>query len=654
MNPVIRRQLPIVALAIGLAVFPVLAPHAAVDVGVYALIYGLAAIGLSLLMGLAGQVSIGHAAFLAVGAYTQAVLVTKFDLPFLLAAPIAVVAAMVVALLVGLPLLRLRGHFLALATLGLGIIVSVIVTESDYLGATSGIFGIPSIEFGGRSYDTAEENFWLLTPVVVIGLFLAVNLVHSRTGRALSAVNDSEVAAECLGVDTFALRLRVFVLSAGYAGLAGVFYAHVLTVVNPSASHFELSVKLLLMVVLGGLGTVWGAVIGAIAVTLLEEGLRTLIPSLIPGATGEVSLIGFGVVLTLVIILMPGGIAQMWAKVRSWATPNPTMPGEHERVVSQQEQRERLDESLSLLARSDHEAPGTTILQIRGLTKRYGGVTALDDLSLDVQAGEIVALIGPNGAGKTTAFNMITGVLPPTEGSVVLHGQEVAGRKPHVVAKLGATRTFQNLQTFKSTSVIGNVKVARHLRSRAGLVRGMLLADRGEERLIDSAAQAAVDAMALTALADQPIADLAFGKQRQVEVARALALEPSVLLLDEPMAGLSGPERDSLSWLLRRVKATGVTIVLVEHDVAAVMALADRVAVLDDGKLIALGTPAQVQNDPAVIAAYLGTDDEASTLVERAAEQTTEHVEAELVPVDQPADEQPAAPAASTSEGEAR
>lgn len=609
---VLRRSAPFLLLIAALVLFPLIAPQRFVDIGVYALIYGLAAIGLSLLMGLAGQVSLGHAAFFAVGAYTQAILVTKQNWPLPLAAVVAVLAAMVVALLVGLPLLRLRGHFLALATLGLGIIVTVVVTELEFTGATSGIFGIPKPSIGGRLYDTSQEYFWLMTPFVVIGLWLAVNLVHSRTGRALSAVNDSEVAAECLGVNTYYLRVRVFVLSAAYAGLAGAFYAHFINVVNPSSAKFELSVQMLLMVVLGGLGTVWGAVIGAVTVQALEEGLKDLIPSIFPAAKGEVQLIGFGVILVLVIILLPGGLAELWQRVKRQLTPNDTRPGVHEHDVPWEEQRTLLAQALGLLARSDHEPPGTTILSIKNLTKRYGGVTALDDLTLDVKAGEIMALIGPNGAGKTTAFNMITGVLPPTEGSVRLHGTEVAGAQPHTVAELHATRTFQNLQTFKSTTVLGNVKVARHLRSKAGLLRGMFLLDRAEERHIERAAEAAIDAMGLSALADHPIADLAFGKQRQVEVARALALEPSLLLLDEPMAGLSGPERDSLSWLLRKVKDTGVTIVLVEHDVAAVMALADRVAVLDDGKLIALGTPAQVTNDPVVIAAYLGSDDAAS------------------------------------------
>ena len=641
-----RRLLPFVVFAVALFLFPLLFSTSLVNVGVYALIYALAAIGLSLLMGLAGQVSLGHAAFFAVGAYTQAILVTKTAVPGLLAAVIAVAAAMLLALVVGLPLLRLRGHFLALATLGLGIIVSVVVRELEVTGGTSGIFGIPKPDFNGRVYDSPREYFWLLVPFVVIGLLLAHTLVHSRSGRALSAVNDSEVAAECLGVDTFALRLRVFVLAAAYAGLAGVFYAHWLAVVSPEAAGFELSVQMLLMVVLGGLGTVWGAITGAIAVEAIDEGSRTIIPQLIPGASGEVQLIGFGVVLVLLIILLPGGLAQLWNRLThrtgspatagalagsdvepdvqlSTASPAAVHEAAHlegggqaggERAAYTG--RKALEQ---LLAQADTPEAGTTLLTVSGLTKRYGGVKALDDLSLEVRAGEILALIGPNGAGKTTAFNVITGVLEATSGTVTLRGQQVQGRRPHAIAKLGATRTFQNLQVFGSSTVLGNVKVARHLRSRSGIVRGMLGLSGREEREIEESARTAVEALGLTPDADRPITDLSFGQQRKVEVARALALAPALLLLDEPMAGLSGPERDSLAWLLRRVRDAGISVLLVEHDVDAVMALADRVAVLDDGRLIALGSPDEVRGNPAVIAAYLGTGEDDEALIRGAA-----------------------------------
>ena len=633
---VLRSYLPFAVLAGVLVVFPFVASTNLVNIGVYALIYGLAAIGLSLLMGLAGQVSLGHAAFFAIGAYTHAILITRYQAHGVLAAGAAVVVSMLIALLVGLPLLRLRGHFLALATLGLGIIVSVVVRELDVTGGTSGIFGIPKPEINARVYDTPQEFFWLMTPVVVIGLLLARNLVRGRTGRALSAVNDSEVAAECLGVNTFALRLRVFILSAGYAGLAGVFYAYWLAVVSPEASGFELSVQMLLMVVLGGLGTVWGAITGSIIVQGLDEGMRELIPQLIPGATGEVQLVGFGVVLVLVIILLPGGLAQLaslvTARLRGQRVERPVagqIPHpESDGATAAGGQDEVGEEGPpgspylgDVLDPSQIPERGSVVLSVRDLTKRYGGVTAVLEVDLDVHAGEILALIGPNGAGKTTCFNMISGVLAPTEGTIEVRGRRVEGRRPHVVAALGATRTFQNLQVFGSSTVLGNVAVARHLRSRSGVVRGMLSLARREERDIERVARAAVAAMGLADDADRLVKDLPFGRQRQVEVARALALSPMLLLLDEPMAGLSGQERDELAALLRRTRQAGVAVVLVEHDVDAVMALADRVAVMDEGRLIALGPPSVVRQDPAVIAAYLGTDAEADALLRHAAEE---------------------------------
>lgn len=587
-------------LLVALLLLPIALPVWITGTAVYASIYAIAAVGLSLLMGLAGQVSLGHAAFFAVGAYTQAILVTRTAVPGVLAAVIAVALAMLAALLVGLPLLRLRGHYLALATLGLGIIVTVVAIETPFLGATSGVFGIPKPEFGGRKYDSPAEYLWLLTPVLVLAVVAARNLVDSRVGRALGAVNDSEVAAETLGVDTFRLRLQVFVLSAGYAGVAGVFFAHWLAVVNPNSANFALSVEFLLMAVLGGLGTVWGAVVGGFGVEFLDEGLREVVPVVIPGATGEVQLIGFGIVLALAMIFLPGGLHQVVrtllarrAAPAGAAAPAPEIGDE------------------PLLVREGRPDRGTVLLSVRGLTKRYGGVVAVDGVDLDVAAGEIVALIGPNGAGKTTCFNMISGVVEPTSGTVLLNGDRIDGRKPHVFARARATRTFQNLQVFGSSTVLGNVMVGRHLRSRTGLLRGLLgFAARREEREIVAAARDMIDLVGLTADADRPAADLPFGRQRLMEVARALAVEPDLLLLDEPMAGLSGAERRDLARLLRGLRAGGMAIVLVEHDVEAVLALADRVAVLDDGVRIALGTPDEVREDPVVIAAYLGVDDD--------------------------------------------
>ncbi|MBA2695972.1 MAG: branched-chain amino acid ABC transporter ATP-binding protein/permease, partial [Actinobacteria bacterium] len=483
----------------------------------------------------------------------------------------------------------------------------------------SGIFGIPKPDFGGRIYDSPDEYLWLLTPVIVIGIIVARNLVDSRIGRALGAVNDSEVAAETLGVDTYRLRLKVFVLSAGYAGLAGVFFAHWLAVVNPNSANFALSVEFLLIAVLGGLGTVWGAVVGGFAVEFLDEGLRDAVPLLVPGATGEVQLIGFGVILTLVMIFLPGGLHQAFRGLVGLSGRRRAHQGKIGTDLALQGSPESVEVEVRavdadegpLLVREGRPAPGTTLLSVTGLTKRYGGVVAVDDVGFEVAAGEIMALIGPNGAGKTTCFNMISGVIAPSSGSVQLSGERIDGRKPHVFARHRATRTFQNLQVFGSATVLGNVMVGRHLRSRVGLVRSMVgFAARSEERAIATASREVIGLVGLADDADRLAADLPFGRQRLMEVARALATEPDLLLLDEPMAGLSGGERRELARLLRRLRAGGMAIVLVEHDVEAVLALADRVAVLDDGALIALGRPEEIRTDPAVLAAYLGVEDD--------------------------------------------
>lgn len=618
--------LGIIALALALVAIPFVSSSQMLSIAVFAAIFALPAIGLSLLMGLAGQVSLGQAAFFAIAAYTHAILIERYAVPDLIAAVAAIVLAMLVALLVGLPLLRLRGHFLALATLGLGFIVMIVARESDFTGRTTGIYGFDRPTVFGVSIDNNGYFFLFVAPFVVIAMILALNLTRSRAGRALSSVNDSELAAESLGVNTYILRLKVFVLSAAFAGLGGVFYAYQVRVVSPQVAEFHLSVEFLLMVVLGGLGSVWGALFGAFIVELLSEGLRAVIPMILPGASGQVQLIGYGAVLIIVILVLPGGLVgavkRLVQRIRprrapaakqlapSDDAPPPTrafsaqLPSDEAAEIDAE-----VDEAAaSLPPMSTPVPPGETILRLDGLTKRYGGVVAVDDVTLEIPAGRITGLIGPNGAGKTTCFNMISGAIPPTSGTVTFLGREIQGKKPHVAAEDGLTRTFQNLQVFASTDVIGNVYMGRFRLGRAGIIRGMLGMQGAEQRRHEETARAILDALRLGDVETTPAADLPFGRQRMMEVCRALALEPALLLLDEPMAGLSGREREVLAELLRALRDAGLTIVLVEHDVAQVMSLADRVAVLDDGELIALGEPEHVRNDPKVISAYLGTE----------------------------------------------
>ena len=583
-------------------IIPFTASAAMMNVAVFAMIFALPAIGLSLLMGLAGQVSLGQAAFFGIAAYTHAILLTKYDVPGPIAATIGVLAAMFVALLVGLPLMRLRGHYLALATLGLGFIVMIGAREWDFTGRTTGIYGIARPEVFGIAIDNNGLFFWFVTPFVVLGLILALNLTHSRAGRALSAVNDSEVAAESLGVSTYALRLKVLVVSAGFAGLGGVFYAYQVAIVSPQIAGFQVSVEFLLMVVIGGLGSVWGALAGAFLIEFLGESMSELIPALIPGATGEVQLLGYGIVLVLVILLLPGGLVQATSALWRWAQSK--LPSKTVTALTNVD-----DSAVAALPRvSAPLAVGEPILKVTGLTMRYGGVVALDAVDLTVPAGTILGLIGPNGAGKTTCFNIISGTLVPTSGTVTFLGRTISGRKPHVAASHGLTRTFQNLQIFGSTDVVGNVYMGRYRKGRAGVLRGMLGLQAHEQRFNRDVAHDILQSMNLTDVAHEDAGSLPFGRQRMMEVCRALAAEPALLLLDEPMAGLSGAERDVLAELLRRLRDAGLTILLVEHDVAQVMSLADHVAVLDDGVLIAHGEPETVRNDPAVITAYLGTD----------------------------------------------
>ncbi|HEY9365585.1 MAG TPA: ATP-binding cassette domain-containing protein [Agromyces sp.] len=628
--------LGVAAFAVIIAIIPFTASSSMMNIAVFSMIFALPAIGLSLLMGLAGQVSLGQAAFFAIGAYTHAILLQKFEMPGPVAAVGGVAAAMLAALLIGLPMLRLRGHYLALATLGLGFIVMIAVREWEFTGRTTGIYGYGRPEVFGIPIDNNGLFFWFVAPFVLIGLVLALNLTRSRAGRALSAVNDSELAAESLGVNTYALRVKVFTLSAGFAGLGGVFYAYQVQIVSPQVAEFHVSVELLLMVVLGGLGSVWGAVAGAFIVELLSEGLRDLIPAIIPGATGEVQLIGYGLVLILVIILLPGGLYQVvksaWAAItrrRADASAKPSsaasvdggsgdvptrafggLPGETAGTDGLDEATDAAASDARIPTVSTPVTTGEPILEVSGLTKRYGGVVAVDDVTLTVPAGQIMGLIGPNGAGKTTCFNMITGAIAPTSGTVRFLGEEIQGRKPHVGAEAGLTRTFQNLQVFSSTDVVGNVYMGRYRKGRAGILRGMFGLQGREQYAHEEIAHDILDSMRLGDVAGLAAGDLPFGRQRMMEVCRALAAEPALLLLDEPMAGLSGSERELLAQLLRALRDAGLTIVLVEHDVAQVMALADSVAVLDDGVLIAHGDPETVRNDPKVIVAYLGTDAE--------------------------------------------
>lgn len=597
---------------------PLVMPAQWVTAGVYAGIYAFTAIGLSMLIGTAGRVSIGQAAFFALGGYAAALLITRLQWPQWASVGAGIAVGAAGAALVGIVLLRLSGHYLTLATLMTSVIVAVLANEWEFTGGNSGIFGIPRPIIGQYGLFSSRDYYWLVWPLVFLVAWIMNNALRGRSGRALRAARDSQVAASTFGVKADLLRWQLFVVSGALGGLSGAIYVTWVGIVTPQAAGALLSVQFLLMAVIGG-GTVWGAVVGAVFVQALDQGLLALVPMILPNASGEYQLIGLGIVLVLVMRYAPGGIAGVGARVLksfvrarkgSSADAPHGDPAEASTATSDRAARPGTTADLERTSRPirDVDPAEPALLEVSGVSRSFGGVHAVSDVSLTVRAGEIVGLIGPNGAGKTTLFNIVSGLVSQDEGSIRIGGVDRTNKGPRVLAESGAARTFQNLQLFNSLTVLENVMVGSHTRVRGGLLSAALVfpSQRVDDAL-ERRAREVLRGLGLERDADLSPSELSFGRQRLVEVARAMAPEPALLLLDEPMAGLSLTERRELASVLVGIRATGTAILLVEHDVHAVMAMSDRVAVLDQGELIAMGSPQDVAADPRVIAAYLGT-----------------------------------------------
>jgi ABC-type branched-subunit amino acid transport system ATPase component/ABC-type branched-subunit amino acid transport system permease subunit len=547
----------------------------------------LVAMGLVLLTGVGGLTSFGQAAFCGFGAYTTAVLTTAYGVSPWLTLPLALVVSGGAAVLLGIITVRLSGHYLPLGTIAWGIALFYLFSKLEILGRNDGISAIPPLAIGSlRMLDPGTIYFAIWLAVIVCAV-LTMNLLDSRTGRAIRALRRGHIAAEAFGVQTPRAKLLVFIYAAVLAGLSGWLYAHFQRAATPTPFGPQAGIEYLFIAVVGGAGYVWGAVLGAAIVVVLKEILQSYLP-LVFGGQGQLEIIVFGIMLVLLLQLAPTGV---WPWLMS-LLPSAT--------------RKRRDPGAAPLAHAGPELPSGPLLQIENARKQFGGVVAVNDVSFEVGAREIVALIGPNGAGKSTTFNLITGVLTSSGGKISLLGKSIDNAPPQEVVKLGVARTFQHVKLVPDMTVLENVAIGAHLRGHAGAIASMLRLDRADEAALLAEAARQIERVGLSEQIDQLAGSLSLGQQRIVEIARALCVDPILLLLDEPAAGLRHMEKQRLATLLRQLRDGGMSVLLVEHDMGFVMDLADRVVVLDFGTRIAEGTPDRIKNNPDVIKAYLG------------------------------------------------
>jgi branched-chain amino acid transport system permease protein len=548
----------------------------------------LVAMGLVLLTGVGGLTSFGQAAFCGFGAYTTAVLTTAYGISPWLTLPLSLLVSGIAAVALGLVTVRLSGHYLPLGTIAWGIGLFYLFSKLEFLGRNDGISGIPPLSIGSFKMLDPGAIYFAIWIAVLFSALLTMNLLDSRTGRAIRALRRGHVAAEAFGVQTPGAKLLVFIYAAVLAGLSGWLYAHFQRAANPTPFGAQAGIEYLFIAVVGGAGYVWGAVLGAGLVVVLKEILQSYLPYIF-GGQSQLETIVFGILLVLLLQLAPTGVWP-WLMARLPFKP----------------ERKRPNTSLALPARVRPAAASEVLLKIEKARKQFGGVTAVNDVSFNVKAREIVALIGPNGAGKSTTFNLITGVLTSSGGHIAVLGRKIDNAPPQEVVKLGLSRTFQHVKLVPDMTVLENVAIGAHLRGHAGALSSMFRLDRADEAKLLAEAAHQIERVGLADQIDQLAGSLSLGQQRVVEIARALCADPMLLLLDEPAAGLRHMEKQRLAALLRQLRDSGMSVLLVEHDMGFVMDLADRIVVLDFGTKIAEGTPDAIKKNPDVIKAYLG------------------------------------------------